>query len=142
SSGSMAAVSTSDTPSARAEGSSLSPAPATPSPAAAAAATSAPARRPAASSLAIETTGLRKEFGKRVAVANLSLSVPMGEVFGFLGPNGAGKSTTVKMLVGLVRPTAGHGLLLGRPLGDTAGRRKLGFLPELFRFHEWLRAEE
>ncbi len=77
-----------------------------------------------------------------MAVAGLSLRVPAGEVFGFLGPNGAGKSTTVKMLVGLVRPTAGRGRLLGRPLGDTQARRRLGFLPEQFRFHEWLRAEE
>ncbi|MBI3970399.1 MAG: ABC transporter ATP-binding protein [Chloroflexi bacterium] len=92
--------------------------------------------------LAVETAGLRKEYGRKVAVANLSLAVPPGEVFGFLGPNGAGKSTTVKMLVGLVRPTAGTGWLLGHPLGDTRARRRLGFLPELFRFHEWQRAEE
>ncbi len=92
--------------------------------------------------LAVETTSLRKEYGQRIAVANLSLTVPEGEVFGFLGPNGAGKSTTVKMLVGLVRPTGGSGRLLGRPLGDPAARRWLGFLPEQFRFHEWLRAEE
>jgi ABC-2 type transport system ATP-binding protein len=68
--------------------------------------------------------------------------VPEGEVFGFLGPNGAGKSTTVKMLVGLVRPTSGQGTLLGRPLGTPSARRQLGYLPEQFRFHEWLRAEE
>src|SRR5215213_4106981 len=92
--------------------------------------------------LAVETVGLRKEYGRRVAVANLSLAVPEGEVFGFLGPNGAGKSTTVKMLVGLVKPTSGEGRLLGKPLGDTGARRSLGFLPEQFRFHEWLRAEE
>lgn len=92
--------------------------------------------------LVVETVGLRKEYGRKVAVANLSLAVPAGEVFGFLGPNGAGKSTTVKMLVGLARPTAGEGRLLGRPLGDAAARRRLGFLPEQFRFHEWLRAEE
>ncbi|MDQ3701764.1 MAG: ABC transporter ATP-binding protein [Chloroflexota bacterium] len=90
----------------------------------------------------METHGLRKEYGRKVAVANLSLGVSAGEVFGFLGPNGAGKSTTVKMLVGLVRPTAGGGSLLGRPLGDVSARRHLGFLPEQFRFHEWLRAEE
>src|SRR5438105_7149449 len=101
-------------------------------------AAAAPPRAP----LAVETAGLRKEYGRKVAVANLALAVPAGEVFGFLGPNGAGKSTTVKMLVGLVRPTAGRGTLLGRPLGDPAARQRLGFLPELFRFHEWLRAEE
>jgi ABC-2 type transport system ATP-binding protein len=92
--------------------------------------------------LAVETKGLRKEYGRRTAVANLSLAVPEGEVFGFLGPNGAGKSTTVKMLVGLVRPSGGEGRLFGKPLGDTEARRHLGFLPEQFRFHEWLRAEE
>jgi ABC-2 type transport system ATP-binding protein len=102
------------------------------------------ARGPAAlrTPLAVETVGLRKEYGRRIAVANLSLAVPEGEVFGFLGPNGAGKSTTVKMLVGLVRPSSGEGRLFGKPLGDTGARRSLGFLPEQFRFHEWLRAEE
>ncbi len=103
----------------------------------------APATDPVADApLAIETLGLRKEYGPKVAVANVSLRVPAAQVFGFLGPNGAGKSTTVKMLVGLVRPSAGQGRLLGRPLGDPAARRRLGFLPEQFRFHEWLRAEE
>jgi ABC-2 type transport system ATP-binding protein len=105
----------------------------------------APAPRPlfrGGSGLAVETEGLRKEFGRRVAVANLTLRVPEGQVFGFLGPNGAGKSTTVKMLVGLVHPTSGTGKLFGRPLGDATARRWLGFLPEQFRFHEWLRAEE
>ncbi|HEV2124296.1 MAG TPA: ABC transporter ATP-binding protein [Chloroflexota bacterium] len=91
---------------------------------------------------AVETANLRKEYGQRISVANLSLHVPEGEVFGFLGPNGAGKSTTVKMLVGLVRPTSGQGTLLGKPLGDASARRWLGYLPEQFRFHEWLRAEE
>jgi len=90
----------------------------------------------------LQTVALRKEYGRKVAVAGLSLQVPPGEVFGFLGPNGAGKSTTVKMLVGLVRPTSGHGTLLGRPLGDPQARRRVGFLPELFQFHDWLRAEE
>jgi ABC-2 type transport system ATP-binding protein len=106
------------------------------------AASDSPLGRGAGAALAVETYGLRKEYGRKVAVANLSLRVPAGEVFGFLGPNGAGKSTTVKMLVGLVRPTAGWGRLLGRPLGDASARRRLGFLPEQFRFHEWLRAEE
>src|SRR5687767_3776725 len=92
--------------------------------------------------LAVETHALRKAYGRRIAVDNLSLAVPEGEVFGFLGPNGAGKSTTVKMLVGLVRPSGGEGKLFGKPLGDKQARRWLGFLPEQFRFHEWLRAEE
>ena len=56
---------------------------------------------------AIDVRGLRKEFGETVAVANLTLQVERGEVFGFLGPNGAGKTTSVKMLLGLIAPTEG-----------------------------------
>ncbi|MFO7539440.1 MAG: ABC transporter ATP-binding protein [Chloroflexota bacterium] len=92
--------------------------------------------------LAIDARGLRKQFGAKVAVANLTLQVKRGEVFGFLGPNGAGKTTSVKMLLGLTNPTAGTAELLGHPLGDRAGRAKTGFLPEHFRFHEWLTATE
>jgi ABC-2 type transport system ATP-binding protein len=91
---------------------------------------------------AIETTQLRKVFGAKVAVDSLTLTVGRGEVFGFLGPNGAGKTTAVKMLTGLVRPSAGSARILGRPVGDIAVRRQVGFLPELFRFHDWLRADE
>ena len=91
---------------------------------------------------AIETADLRKTFGSKVAVRGLTLEVGRGEVFGFLGPNGAGKSTSVKMLLGLVAPTAGQALLLGRPLGDTGVRARVGFLPEHFRFHDWLTGEE
>lgn len=90
----------------------------------------------------ISTTGLRKEFGSKVAVADLTLDVQPGEIFGFLGPNGAGKTTSVKMLLGLVRPTAGRATLLERPLGDRQSRARTGFLPEHFRFHEWLSAAE
>lgn len=92
--------------------------------------------------LAIEARELRKEFGKKVAVADLSLDVPQGEVFGFLGPNGAGKTTSVKMLLGLTRPTAGTARILGQPIGDLKTRTRIGFLPEHFRFHEWLQAAE
>lgn len=91
---------------------------------------------------AIDTRHLRKEFGGKVAVADLTLTVERGEVFGFLGPNGAGKTTAVKMLLGLIPPTAGDGQLLGASLGDPRGRRKVGFLPEHFRFHHWLKARE
>src|SRR5882724_4480200 len=82
------------------------------------------------SALAIRTRGLRKVFGGKVAVRNLTLDVPQGEVFGFLGPNGAGKSTSVKMLLGLVFPTSGEAEILGRPMGDFKVRSKVGFLPE------------
>jgi ABC-2 type transport system ATP-binding protein len=91
---------------------------------------------------AIETTALRREFGRNVAVADLSLAVPRGEVFGFLGPNGGGKTTSVKLLLGLVPPTSGSGTVLGEPLGNTAVRAKIGFLPEHFRFHDCLSARE
>lgn len=92
--------------------------------------------------LAIETTSLRKEYGTKVAVADLTLAVPRGEVFGFLGPNGAGKSTSIKMLLGLVRATGGSARVLGRPPGDTPTLARIGFLPEHFRFHDWLTARE
>ncbi|MCP4420730.1 MAG: ABC transporter ATP-binding protein [Chloroflexi bacterium] len=91
---------------------------------------------------AIETIGLRKQFGKKTAVSNLTLQVKRGEIFGFLGPNGAGKTTSIKMLLGLTAPTAGSASLLGQPLGDRLTRAKIGFLPEHFRFHEWLKAAE
>lgn len=90
----------------------------------------------------ISARALRKEFGAKVAVADLTLEVQPGEIFGFLGPNGAGKTTSVKMLLGLTTPTAGSATLLGRPMGDRHARAKIGFLPEHFRFHEWLQARE
>ena len=91
---------------------------------------------------AIETAALRREFGRNVAVAGLSLAVPRGEVFGFLGPNGAGKTTSLKLLLGLVAPTSGAGTVLGAPLGNTEVRKRVGFLPEHFRFHDCLNARE
>lgn len=90
----------------------------------------------------IETNALRKSFGSKVAVADLTLQVPKGEVFGFLGPNGAGKSTSVKMLLGLMSPSGGEAAVLGRPAGDPETLQRVGFLPEHFRFHEWLQASE
>jgi ABC-2 type transport system ATP-binding protein len=91
---------------------------------------------------AIQTRGLRKEFGSKVAVRDLTLEVPRGEVFGFLGPNGAGKSTSIKMFVGLVAPTDGQATVLGAPAGNVEARRKIGFLPEHFRFYDWLTPAE
>ena len=93
-------------------------------------------------SYVIETIHLRKEYNRKVAVADLDLQVPAGEVFGFLGPNGAGKTTSIKMLLGLTAPTKGEGRLLGKPIGDPASRAQVGFLPEHFRFHDWLTGEE
>ena len=91
---------------------------------------------------AIQASGLRKRYRKVEALAGLTMTVERGEVFGFLGPNGAGKTTTVKLLLGLTRPTAGSASLLGAPLGDLETRRRVGYLPELFRYQPWLRARE
>jgi ABC-2 type transport system ATP-binding protein len=91
---------------------------------------------------AIETKSLEKTFGSKTAVRALSLKVPRGTIFGFLGPNGAGKSTSIKMLLGLVKPTGGEAHVLGAPVGDVEVRRRIGFLPEDFRFYDWLTATE
>ena len=90
----------------------------------------------------MQAENLHKAFGKKVAVRNLSLTVRRGEIFGFLGPNGAGKSTSIKMLLGLVKPTGGQAFVLGAPAGNVQVRRKIGFLPEDFRFYEWLKPVE
>ncbi len=92
--------------------------------------------------LVIDVADLRKRYGRVQALAGLSMTVRPGEIFGFLGPNGAGKTTAVKLLLGLARPTAGRGTVLGQPLGDREARRRIGYLPELFRFQPWLRARE
>ncbi len=92
--------------------------------------------------LTIDACRLRKTYGTRAAVRDLTLQVGRGEAFGFLGPNGAGKSTSIKMLLGLVEPTGGRALLLGQPLGTREVRARIGFLPEHFRFYDWLSASE
>ena len=91
---------------------------------------------------AIETQNLRKVFGDYAAVKGLTLQVQQGEVFGFLGPNGAGKTTSMKMLLGLIAPTSGEASLLGKPIGNREAMQRVGFLPEHFRFQEWLTADE
>jgi ABC-2 type transport system ATP-binding protein len=87
---------------------------------------------------AIHAVGLTKRYGHIEALAGLTMSVPRGEVFGFLGPNGAGKTTAVKLLLGLTAPTAGEAWLLGEPVGRAEARRRVGYLPELFRYPAWL----
>jgi ABC-2 type transport system ATP-binding protein len=91
---------------------------------------------------AIETHDLRKIYGDKVAVRGLTLQVKEGEAFGFLGPNGAGKTTSLKMLLGLAEPTSGHASLFGSTIGNSSLRANIGFLPEHFRFHEWLTGME
>jgi ABC-2 type transport system ATP-binding protein len=86
----------------------------------------------------VEAEGLGKRYRATVAVDDFSLRVAPGEVVGLLGPNGAGKSTAVKMLVGLVAASTGTARLFGQPATDPEARRRVGYLPELFRFHEWM----
>jgi ABC-2 type transport system ATP-binding protein len=91
---------------------------------------------------AIDLHDVAKSYGKTTALEGLSLTVGRGELVGLLGPNGAGKTTTIKLLLGLVRPTAGSGQVLGAPLGDRQARAAIGYLPELFRYQPWLHARE
>ena len=98
---------------------------------------------------AIETHVLAKDYKVGFwrprpyrALDGLTLSVEPGEVFGFLGPNGAGKTTTLKLLMQLVYPTSGSAAILGRPLGDLAMKRRIGYLPENPYFYDYLTAEE
>ena len=92
---------------------------------------------------AIATDHLTKRFGRKRAVDDLMLDVPRGEVFCFLGRNGAGKSTTIRMLLGLVRPSAGAVSILGKPIrfGGDAALRKVGAIVEQPAFYESLSAE-
>lgn len=90
----------------------------------------------------IEAENLSKRYQNKLVVNSVSFSVERGQVYGFLGPNGAGKSTCIKMLMGLVFPTSGKGQVLGKPLGDVSARMRLGYLPELFRYQEWMTGED
>jgi ABC-2 type transport system ATP-binding protein len=96
--------------------------------------------------LAIETQGLTRRFGDVVAVNGLDLHVERGTFYGFLGPNGAGKSTTIKMLTGLLAPTAGTMCVLGQDLSDADGareiRRRVGVVPEQLALFDNLTARE
>jgi ABC-2 type transport system ATP-binding protein len=91
---------------------------------------------------AVWCSGLRKRYGRQVAVDGVSFTVGRGEILGLLGPNGAGKTSVIKMLLGLVRPDAGEVLLLGRPAPHPGSRGRVGYLPELFRYQPWLTASE
>jgi ABC-2 type transport system ATP-binding protein len=91
---------------------------------------------------AIVTRDLAKRYGPIQALAGLTMTIPRGAVFGFLGPNGAGKTTAVKLLLGLAQPSGGSGEILGQPIGERSSRRRVGYLPELFRYQSWLTARE
>ncbi|HUJ30104.1 MAG TPA: ABC transporter ATP-binding protein [Candidatus Acidoferrum sp.] len=98
---------------------------------------------------AIEIDGLTKDYPvgfwrkrMRRSLDNLTLKVEEGEVFGFLGPNGAGKTTTLKLLMGLIFPTAGTARILGRSIDDVEMHRDIGYLPEQPYFYDYLTARE
>lgn len=96
---------------------------------------------------AILVDGLCKEYkgqvGDRVAaVKDLNFQVNKGEIFGFIGPNGAGKTTTIKMLLGLIFPTAGKAMVLGKPAGDIDSKQRISYLPESPYFYEHMTAAE
>ena len=98
--------------------------------------------------LAVAVHSLTKVFPipfrrkKLVAVRDLNLEVAPGQVYGLLGPNGSGKSTTLKIILGLVAPTAGQTQIFGRDSRDVASREVVGFLPENPYFYKYLSAEE
>ena len=99
---------------------------------------------PEAGGFVIETAGLSKRFGQRVAVAGVDLRVPTGCAFGFLGPNGAGKTTVIRMLLGLIRASAGEMHLLGLPVPArrVEALRRVGAIVEEPRFHGHLTGRE
>jgi len=95
----------------------------------------------------IKTERLRKAYRPKtaqelVALDGLDLEVKEGDIFGFIGPNGAGKSTSIKILVGLCWPTSGQASIFGHPAGSIEGRRRLGYLPEIAHYHEYMAVRE
>jgi ABC-2 type transport system ATP-binding protein len=86
----------------------------------------------------VAATGLCKTYRDRVVLDEVDLHVAPGQVVGLLGPNGAGKTTTVKSLLGMVHLDAGAATVLGRPAGNPAARRAVGYLPEKFQYPDWL----
>jgi ABC-2 type transport system ATP-binding protein len=91
---------------------------------------------------ALACHGLTKRYGPKLALDDVDLEVEPGELLGLLGPNGAGKSTLTKIACGLVRATSGGARVDGSPAGSAGARRAIGYLAELFRFPEWLSADE
>jgi ABC-2 type transport system ATP-binding protein len=97
--------------------------------------------------IAIRTEGLTKVYrigirGTHTGIGNLTMEVPEGEIFGLVGPNGAGKTTTLKLLLGLLFPTAGSGEVLGYPLGSSEYKTRVGYVPDGPYFYDHLNAPE
>jgi ABC-2 type transport system ATP-binding protein len=98
----------------------------------------------AAEPLAISVQGLAKTLGGRPVIANFSIDVPAGHIFGFLGPNGSGKTTTIRMLCGLLTPDAGTGRCLGYDIIEESAaiKREVGYMPQRFGLYEDLSIRE
>ena len=94
--------------------------------------------------IVVEVQKLEKRFGSFIAVAGISFSVQRGEIFGFLGPNGAGKSTTIRMLCGLLTPTAGTGRVAGFDIVRETEQIKtrIGYMSQKFSLYDELTVEE
>lgn len=94
--------------------------------------------------LAVEARGLTKRFGAFTAVDGIDIDIPQGKVYGFLGPNGSGKSTTIRLLCGLLSPSAGRAVVLGQALGvnNDAIRGNLGYMSQKFSLYDDLTVRE
>ena len=92
----------------------------------------------------IQTEHLSRRYGEKVALADLNLRVEPGEILGFLGPNGAGKSTTVKMLTGMIRPSAGRAMVAGFDIVEQPieAKKRIGYVPETAAMYDGLTAAE
>jgi ABC-2 type transport system ATP-binding protein len=101
-------------------------------------------RKEGSGAFVVETSGLTKRFGRRVAVDEVDLRVPRGSAFGYLGPNGAGKTTLIRMLLGLTDATSGSMQLLGRPVPAqrATALARVGAIVEEPRFHGYLTGRE
>ena len=96
------------------------------------------------STIAISAHGLTRKFGSLVAVNNVDLEVPTGSIYGFLGPNGSGKSTTIRMLCGLLLPSAGSATVLGKDTRKEAEalKQQIGYMTQRFSLFEDLTVKE
>src|SRR5262249_9578525 len=105
---------------------------------------SRPQKPPVVSELAIEARGLTRRFGDLVAVDHIDLSIRRAQIYGFLGPNGAGTATTIRVLCGLLHPSAGEARVLDARIPRDANklRRKIGYMTQRFSLYEELTVRE
>lgn len=93
---------------------------------------------------AIEINNLTKYYGKSRGVIDLNLKIDEGDVFGFIGPNGAGKSTAIRVLLGMIKPTAGKAFIFGNDVtkNNVAGLKEIGYMPSEVQFYQHMRVGE